>query len=217
MATYRFYRAPTLGTGASTQDYIRSKLQNYIVNDGTPTSPATQDFWDWSFRTRSARYCLAWCDSTVHTTIAADAEITVLSPELADIAAIQTWLDGLVGSLPAGLATVLEADGISTTWLTGTTTRRQLWRFIAKLHSLVQKLSGSGDADLRDLFKNGLATTVGQVPVAARNKIGNWMINQGMDTSWITGATTLRQVTEFVVANASFPPLRMLTQINFDG
>lgn len=211
MATYRFYRAPTLGTGASPQDAIRSKLTNYIVNDGT------QDFWDWSFRTRSARYCLAWSDTTVHATIAADSEITVLSPELADLAAIQTWLDGLVGTLPGPVATVLEADGISTTWLTGATTRRQLWRFIAKLHVLVQKLSSSGDADLRDLFKNGLATTVSQVPVAARQKVGAWMINQGMDTSWITGATTLRQITHFVVANASFPPLRMLTQIDFDG
>lgn len=211
MATYRFYRAPTLGTGASPQDGIRSKLTNYIVNDGT------QDFWDWSFRTRNTRYCLAWCASSVHTTIAADAEITVLSPELADLPAIQTWLDGLVGTLPAAVAMVLEADGISTTWLTGATTRRQLWKFIAKLHVLIQKLSGSGDADLRDLFKNGLATTVAQVPVAARTKIGNWMTNNGMDTSWITGATTLRQVTHFVVANASFPPLRMLTQIDFDG
>lgn len=203
MATYRFYVALTIGDGLSRATAFRSKLSNFIVNDGT------KDFWSWSNRAWPRQFCLALCDTTLHTTIAADVDIAPLSPELADVSTVNTWLDGPVGTLPTGVATALEAGGIPVDWIDGTTTRRQLWRFIAAWHFVMQRFNGSGDSNAFAFIKRSLDDTVGQVPAAARNRISAWMSGQGLDTAWITGATKVRAVVRFILANGNFPVMQL--------
>jgi hypothetical protein len=199
MATYRFYVARTIGDGLSRATAFRSKLYEYLVNDGT------QDFWSWSNRAWPRQFCLAFCDTTLHATMAADPDIVALSPELADVPAVSTWLDGPVGTLPAGIVTALENGGIPVDWVDGTTTRRQLWRFVSGWHFIVQRFSGSGDVDGFAFMQRNLDNTVSQVPVGARNRISAWMTANGIDSSWIVGATPVRAVVRFILVNGNFP------------
>lgn len=202
-STYRFYVALTLGDGVSKATAFKSKLANFI------TANNTQDFWDWSNRAWPRRFCLALCDSTKHSTIAADPDIVALSPELADLPAVATWLDGAVGSLPANIATAMENGGIPTQWISATTTRREIWRFIAAWHFWLQRFSGALDNDALNFLKSNLDNTVSQVPVAAKNRISTWMVNNSLDTGWITGATAIRNVVTFIILNGNFTIMKL--------
>lgn len=193
--TYRLYLATRIGDGITHQTAFRSKLVNYIVNDGT------KDFWSWGNRATAFCFCLALCDSPLHATIAADVDIIALSPELADTAAITTYLNGLVGTLPTNISNALEAAGIPVDWITAGTTRRQLWRFISAWHFINQRMT----AAQRTFLANNLDSTIGSLTVAERNRISTWMTNNNLDTTWITGPTLVREVVKFIIQNGNFP------------
>lgn len=195
--TLRFYLSTTLGDGLSRQTAFRPKLRSYIVYDGT------QDFSDWSNRATAFRFCIADCASALHTTIAADPDVLALSPELADVAAVNAYLDGLVGTLPGPVATALEAAGLPVDWITAGTTRRQLWRFASMWHVVVQALAENPNA--LSFLRTNLGSRVNTIPVAQRNAIQNWMISRGIDTSWITGPTLIRAVVKFIIQSGGIP------------
>lgn len=198
-STYRLYLSATLGDGLSRATAFRSKLTDFIVNDGT------QNCWDWSNRATAFRFCLAWCPSALHTTIAADADVTVLSPELADAAAISTWLDQDVGTLSASLIAKLEAAGIPVDWVAAGITRRQLWRFISTWHFVIQRMSGDGDNNALAFIRSNLDNTVGSLTAAVRNRASAWMTENGVDPSWIVGSTKVRAVVRYIIVNGNFP------------
>ena len=194
--TYRFYLAARTGDGATRQTAFRSKLTIYIANDGT------KDFWSWGNRATAFCCCLAFCDSALHTTIAADVDIVALSPELADGAAITVYLNGLVGTLPVAISNALEAAGIPVDWITAGTTRRQLWRFISAWHFINQRMTVAE----RTFLANNLDSTIGSLTQAARDRIAAWMTANGnLDTTWITGPTLVRAVVKFIIVNGNFP------------
>jgi hypothetical protein len=194
--TYRFYLTTRIGDGATHQTAMRSKLANFIVNDGT------KDFWSWGNRATPFFFCLAFCDSALHATIVADIDIVALSPELADSGAITIYLDGLVGTLPVAISNALEAAGIPIDWIIAGTTRRQLWRFISAWHFINQRMTQSE----RTFLANNLDATIGSLTVAARNQISAWMTAHGnLDTTWITGPTLVRAVVKFIIQNGNFP------------
>lgn len=199
-ATYRIYRAPRLGDGISRATAFRSKLCNYITDDGTQT------FWSWSNRATPCSYALALCEPSVHATIEADAEITILSPQFANVSDLNSWLDGLVGTLPSAVATIIEQDGFPVDWISGATTRRALFIRLSKWHVVMQKSYG----DLVfSLFQRPIDDTVSDLPTAVRNRIGSWMVGNGLDTDWITGSTPIRSVLKYVVANIQFPHMAL--------
>jgi hypothetical protein len=198
-STYRFYLAATIGDGVSRATAFRSKLSDFIVNDGT------KDFWDWSNRATAFRFCLAWCPTALHTSIAADANVTVLSPELADPAAVAAWLDQDVGTLAAALANKLEAAGIPVDWITAGITRRQLWRFISAWHFITQRMNSAGDTNALAFIRSNLDSTIGSLPAAVRNRASAWMSEKGLDTSWIVAGTKVRAVVRFIIVNGNFP------------
>lgn len=202
MATYRLYLAARLGDGVSHATPFRSKLANYISDDGT------QRFWDWSNRATPWRLCLAFCDTTVHATIAADTDITVLSPESADLSALGTWLDGLVGTLPANVATAFENARFPVDWITASTTRRQLWRAISLWHVMVQSANGDGAANALAFIASNLDATVGSLSAAVRNAMSAWMTSRGLDVSQVTGATTIRAVVKGILNSGVFSPVK---------
>lgn len=196
MATYRFYLAPRLGTGTR-QDPLRSKLANYIINDGT------MDFWNWVNRATAVTINMAWCESSLHATIDADAEIRAISPELADVAAVDAWLDGLIGTLPTALSNAFENAGMPVHWITGSTTRRQFMRFLAGWTWMVQNMTDQE----RTFVANNLDDTMNQIGATARNRMRAWMEGKGLDTSWVVNSTTVRAVVVFIVQNGNYPLL----------
>ncbi len=196
-STYRFYTSLTIGDGLSKKTAFRSKLCNYIVNDGT------QDLWDWYNPARQHRFCLALCNSSLHATIVTDADIIALSPELADISAVNVWLDSIVD--PMSFADI-EKGGVPVHWAVGTTTTwRQLWRFVAAWHYVSQRFSGENDNHGLTFLKANLDHTVSSVPHTTRTRIASWMTNKGLDTSWITDTTPVRDIVSFIIQNADFP------------
>lgn len=204
--TLRLYLSTRIGVGTRA-DPFRSKLANFIINDGT------KDFSDWSNRATAFRFALAQCDSALHATIAADPDVVALSPELVDGPAVQTWLDGLVGTIPPAQTTALEAAGIPVDWVDGTTTRRQLWRFISAWHFMCQRMSGEGTTNALLFIASNLDSTVGSLTAPVRNQMSTWMSNHGLDTSWIVGGTLVRAVVKFAITNGAFPVMRIGTSL----
>ena len=209
-STYRFYRTPRLGDGLSRQTAFRSKLYDLalIISDGT------QDFWNWPNRAMAVSLCFVWCPSATHAAIAADPEIFPLSPELDDMAAVNTWLDGLVGTLAPALVTRLGSDGFPLLWMNGTTTRRDMFRKVSQQHFIIQKLFANND-NAFNFFKRNIDETIASVPVAIRNRVSAWMIERGLDTSWITGATLVREVVTFVLSELNLPTGKLHVGLDF--
>lgn len=206
--TYVFYRSDQIGTG-TLHDPYRSKLDDYVVADGTGT-----DFWDIIHDARPIRYALARADSSVHEAIRADAGIAAFSPEMSDLDGINAWLDGVVPDLPQAVIDTLESDGISTAWVTSATTRRQLMRYLVRIlaatqdiRRLIDRLEATDDA--MDLFRRALTLSVNQIPTATRQSAASWLQSKGLDTGWISGTTTVRQVIQFALENLDWPVMRL--------
>lgn len=200
--TYRFYRSLEIGTGLTLADAKRSALTRYI------TAGSGSDFWDWVHDARPVRYVFARCDSTIHALCVADADITAYSPELANIPAVQAWLDGTLSSVPVAIRNQIESDGFSTAWANAQTTRRAAFLYISRVHVMMQGLRRLRDDDSLQMFTKGLDTTVGALSVQVRNKVSTWMNNRGLDTSWILGTTTIRAVIQYINFNLEW---RILT------
>lgn len=199
--TYRLYRSIRIGTGARDNPW-RSKLTLYITADGTGA-----DFWDWIHDARPVRYALTRCDSTVHTQIAADIEITPLSPELSTLAALNSWGNELASTIPLGMRDQLEADGCSMSWVTAQTTKREVLRYLSRMHRISQELRRLRESDALDFLMQDLTRPVAQVPLAARTRISTWMHNHDLETTWITGSTTVREVIHFILEQRVWDPL----------
>lgn len=200
-ATYRLYRAARLGDGKSRATAYRSAILRYGAQ--------RRDVWDNVSRQSTAGfYHLVLADSTIHTQIAADVDIQALSPEQATLAALQTWLDGQIGGgVSASLRSAIESDGIPIDDLTATSTRRALLRRIARCIMFAQRLFGERDADALTFARAALDATVAEVPLVARQRIAAWMQARGLDTSWITGTTPVRQVLRFILDSGAVAAL----------
>lgn len=189
-----------IGTGTELNAF-RSALTPYITFAGDGSG-----FWDWVHEARLVRYCLSRADPAKHALAAADVvNITPYSAELADLAALNAWLDATLVSVPLVVKNQLESDGFSIAWAIGTTTRREAFRYISKVHVMMQELRRLADTDSLTMFQQGLDTTIGALSVQVRNKVATWMTNHGLDTSWIVGATTVRAVIHYVLTNINWP------------
>lgn len=153
MITYRFYRAAELGDG-SKNNPLRNALTAHIVDDGSGAN-----VWEFLHRARRVRYSLALCDSAVHASIAADSNIQSFSPELADEAAVNAWLDESADTLSAGAIAVLESDGCSMAWTSGATTKREVVRYLARLHVLIGDLFARSKFSVQVGTGNGSTVT----------------------------------------------------------
>lgn len=198
--SYKFYRTTVIGTGVL-HDGFRSSIDPYITEDGTGNG-----YWDWINDARPLRYVLASTDSATHTQIAGDSSIKAISPELADLAAVQAWLDTAAIN-DTTLTNQFESDGISASWIANQTSRRELWRYVSKLHVMTQDLKRLRNSDSLELFNRALTSTVSQLPAATRTKVASWMQAKGLDTAWVVGGTTVRQVLQYINENINWPIL----------
>jgi hypothetical protein len=198
--TYRLYRAPaeTIVRPSGTQ--VRDKLVDYI-----PTL-AGETYWDvGNLAGKAAFYALALADSATHATIAGDAAITPLSPELADLPALDAWLDAAALPLDAGAAAALAADGFPTAWVRQDHTRRHLYRHVFRVWKLCSYAQGDLGAfpSSTVLFGQALTGTFGTLTAAQKQGVRDWVERGlGVDTTNVITATTrFEQAVNFVVNN----------------
>lgn len=203
MLTVGLYRSTGIGSGTH-GDPLRSKLSNYI--DGT----AGSSFEDWALDPSSvaARYALTVCDSTVHTAIAGDVDILPMSPQLDSLSALWAWLEGPIGAVAVPLRNAIEADGVPIDDFTVATPRRAVIRRIAMRHRIGQYMAGTLDSNALAFLIVNLSTLVSAVPAGPRNRAQAWMVERGLDTSWIIGATIVREVLRYIYLNLNLSTLR---------
>ena len=188
MATWRFYRAPQVGTGTRI-DPFRSKVLDIVRAEGDSgivgglPHPARDIFYTFTF-----------VEPATHTVIAADAEITVLSPQLDDEAAVDAWELGDLTSVPLAIRQAIDDDGIPVADFTTSNTRRQLIRRIADTFSFLRAAKGQKQQDIILFLGNNLDMQLNAIPIAQRNAIQNWLENRGADLSGLTGTDTVRDL-----------------------
>lgn len=199
--TYRFYRTTVIGDGTIDNPF-RSKLSAYVTNNGTGA-----DFWEWLHWARPIRYLLAYCDSTVHTSIDADTGITALSSQGDNVAAVNTWLNQTVASLPQATKDVFLGDGFPSGWVTSTSTRREYLCYISRVHVLIHLVKRGKDTNALNFFAEAINATVGSTPAQARSAIQAWMESYGIDTGWITGSTLVADVVQYIMDHLGVRPL----------
>lgn len=208
--TYRFYRTTKLGTGAvgPVRDCYRSALSRHIVQyvDLPPSEQETFHTWPLDpIETAPGLYSLAIAKPETHAICVADADITPMSPELADAAAVQAWLDQPIGTVSTAMRTMVEADGIPIDGLTAASTRRQFWRRVAKRHHVGTFMLGNKDFTALEFLKSNLATKRSELPANVRTRILNWLTERGLSASWTTPNTTVRELLNYVIDNAALP------------
>lgn len=139
-------------------------------------------------------------------TIEADSRVTAVIPVRAtgwaNLAAI---LNAPFSSYPLAWRNAarakLEGWGVNTEWIGGTDTMRDVLRHLARLFAVSQIMEGKNKANALAFIMQNLDATVASIPAAQKNEIGVWLTSKGIDVSWITGTTTVRQVVHSIIGN----------------
>lgn len=92
-----------------------------------------------------------------------------------------------------------DSDGYDLSWITPQTTRKDVLRHIIKTVKISQILNNHPR-----LFSLPLDSTAADLTLAQRTAIRNWMTSKGLDVSWITASTTLRELKHYIISTASF-------------
>ena len=176
----RIYIAPQIGSGivlspdpstwSDTTGPFRSLLNNFI------NLAAGEGFEEIDHPARRISICTVEASATTLDAIEGDARVVPVLP------------------IRATDRTHLESLGVNTEWITGASTMKDVLRQIVKLFSVAQVADGHGQTDVKEFIRGNLDVQVSAIPVAQRQAIGAWLQSRGIDTSWITGSTTVRQV-----------------------
>jgi hypothetical protein len=194
--------AATLTMGPTTWPITRSILCAFM------NGAAGEWFDEIDHDGRQQSLCCVHASDATHTAIQADARVTRILPVLSATAAqIAARLDTPLLDLYTAPQLVtfrdkMTAVGYDLDDIPGTATVRQVMTRLINHLFVHQRFR---DAALRDLFSLSLTATVGSISTARRNAIKAWMTGHGIDSTWIAGTTTVRQVVRYVVANV--PPL----------
>lgn len=199
----RIYIAPQIGSGmmlspdpstwSDTTGPFRSLLNNFI----TPANGEGFDEIDHPGR----RVSICTVDASTATLNAIDADVRVIAAipiRATDRAHLAQILATPFSSYPLAwrnaARTKLESWGINTEWITGSHTMKDVLRQVIKIFSVCQVADGQGQANVKEFLKQNLDVQVSAIPVAQRTAIGGWLQSKGIDVSWVTGTTTVRQV-----------------------
>jgi len=206
----RIYIAPQIGSGmlvdpnpanwSDTTGPYRSLLNKYVnVSEG-------EGFEEIDHPARRISICTVEASATTLDAIEADGRvIPVLPIRATDRTHLAQILNAPFSSYPLAwrnaARTKLESLGVNTEWITGTNTMKDVLRQIIKLFSVAQVADGHGQADVKEFIRGNIDVQVSAIPASQRQAIGAWLQSRGIDTSWITGATTVRQVVASLPAN----------------
>jgi len=199
----RIYIAPQIGSGivlspdpstwSDTTGPFRSLLNNFI------NLAAGEGFEEIDHPARRISICTVEASATTLDAIEGDARVVPVLPIRAtDRTHLAQILNAPFSSYPLAwrnaARTKLESLGVNTEWITGASTMKDVLRQIVKLFSVAQVADGHGQTDVKEFIRGNLDVQVSAIPVAQRQAIGAWLQSRGIDTSWITGSTTVRQV-----------------------
>ena len=187
------------GDGLSKQTAFRPKIYQYV-----PREQADRNFWNWTNQgIRQHQYVLVQAPVDVLDLIDADTDIQALSPRVDSLDQMQGWLDN--SSTAFQNLAALELDQVPTDWITAAHTNRQIMKYLLKWHWLCGSVMRLKDPDAKQFIMENLGTQVGTLPLPVRQKVSTWMENKGLDTSWITGTNTVRQVLRYILDSIAFP------------
>jgi hypothetical protein len=207
----KLYLAPQRGTGTE-DDEVRSILNDLI--------DITQGDW-FDERDNPARrisICSVHASEATHNNIITDGRSVLLTPiDITSQEQFQQVLDTPFSSWPVAWRTAaqngLEANGISVAWVTGTNTLREVLRYLQITFILGQMADIEGNANLKAFLARNLTATVGSLTAQQRNAAKTWIALKGLDSGWITNATTVRQVLHYVVENLGWGRIRFEKEI----
>ncbi len=137
-----------------------------------------------SFGNEGTMLVCADTDAATHATFAALPRVIQLPADLD-----QNLSAGAVTTVEAAL----EARNIPAHWVSTNLTYRQVLRVVAGMFQFAQVYHAQHDLNL---FRGGvnLNTRVNQIPQAERDRLNSAAQTAGLDTSGITGTTTVRQI-----------------------
>lgn len=162
-------------------NFIRSALHPYGLRSHDVRNPVV-----------GRRYAVAWGPTASLDAAELDPEVIALSPQSSDQAAAQNWLDQPHTWTVGQLAT-LEADFVDTDLITASTTRRAIIRTVIQNLLFVQQVLHNFPNALEFLQSN-LDTQVSALNASTRTAVQDWLEGKGIDTSWIVGSTSVREV-----------------------
>jgi hypothetical protein len=177
--TRRLYLAPivTLPIG------IRAPLASKVLEYGRLPNIS-------SVLSRDKTWCISSADfdDAHHTLVAADPAIVSIPFGSLD----NTWNDFSVNQR-AAIGERLEALRVPLDWISAGTSVADLLRHATRTALLGQMLKADALDDV------SLDSTFGQIPAARRNRILNWCANNGVDTTGLSGSTTIRAMLRALV------------------
>lgn len=199
----RIYIAPQIGSGmllsynpktwSDTTGPWRSLLHNFV-------NTANGDRFDEiDHPARRISIVTLEAEVAVHDAIDADSRIVPVIPLRAtDRLHLKQILEAPFSSYPLAWRTAartkLESWGVNTEWITGSNMMKDVIRQVVKIFSVAQMADGQGQTNAIEFLKGNLDVQVSAIPTAQRTAIGTWLQGKGIDTTWITGTTTVRQV-----------------------
>ena len=205
--TVKIYIAPQIGSGTF-EDPFRSKINTYIdVSLG-------ESFDEIDNPARLYSICFVTARPATHATITADSEIVSLIQQDVTPAQLASKLDMLVSDLPSAfknnVKNALEARGISFAWVGASNTVRDVFRYLLRVHFFSQEASGLNSWNfIKQFILSNLTAQISSMDPAVVNIVKNWMASKGLDYSWVSGTTTVRQVLHYIVENRGFGPIKI--------
>lgn len=182
----RFYIVPKIGTGAI-KDPFRPKYVTPETKEAPVPPPLiAADYNSMDYGAESVFLLAVDVTAAQHTTLSAQT----------DVLSIPTPIDTNVSAV--ALPTVqskLEALNIPGTWVTTSTTYRQVLRVVAKAILLAQTYNGLFEG-LQRIFDAGITldTRWNQLTNAQQNRLLQVASTLGADSSGVTSTTTMRVI-----------------------
>lgn len=205
----RIYLAPQSGSGTDADPY-RSILNDYL------SSAEGDDMNETDNPARHISVCFVYTSSLAKlAAISADPRVVTLTPqEVTSQAELKSLLDAPFSNWPVAFRNAaqagLEANGVSTAWLSGSNTLRDVLRYLFRTNIIAQIADYEANANVKAFLTKALTLTVGELTAAQRNAAKNWMQAKGLAIGWITNQSTVREVVHFIVTNLGIGTLKLI-------
>ena len=201
----RLYISSRIGAGIMFDPY-RSKIHNFVdVSTG-------EWFDEYRHSARDISICFVEAEAATHTDINNDPDIYRISELYDDVDDFRDGLSRQMSTIPVGIRTEMEtrfeAIGVNTGWIVGTNTVRDVLRYLLRQFTLSQWFKGKKDNELLDFLRDNVDSEISNIPQIVRQRVSDWMDSKGLDTGWIAGTNTIREVIHYILNNLSFRPLK---------
>lgn len=155
------------------------------------------DLMNADYRTKPMYYGLEpWCICLVMPTPSAAHHAYLTSDP--QVWAFPKNLDQAVSINSTLIAQKLEAVNMPSDWIGPATTYRQILRAIRRYCAFLQRFHGRSRLIAQFFASVSLDTTVGEISQAARAKLAETADSFGIDRSWVTLDTTMRQLIKVI-------------------